>query len=102
MISQLSAYGVLWILFSLLVYAVAREGGWRGSVIVHVAIALLIVALDLRWIANNGLRPPENPLGITIAITLRVLMVNAVLLPLSLIAILLRRHGSRPVATRGL
>jgi integral membrane sensor domain MASE1 len=98
MILQLSAYGVLWIVLPLIVFAAARDGGWRGAVIAHVSIAFLIVALDLRWIAGNGLQPTGNGLGTTIAITLRVLLINAVLLPLSVIALGLRHRGLRRVA----
>jgi integral membrane sensor domain MASE1 len=98
MILQLSAYGLLWIVFPLIVFAAAREGGWRGAVVVHVSIALLIVALDLYWIANHGLQPQQAPLGAAIAISLRALLINVALLPLSIIAIALRHRGSHRVA----
>jgi hypothetical protein len=98
MILQLSAYGILWIVFPLVVFAAAREGGWRGAAIAHVSIALLIVALDLHWISTHGLEPQQAPLGATIAVTLRALLANALLLPLSIIAIALRHRRSRRVA----
>jgi hypothetical protein len=98
MISQLAAYGALWIVFPVVVFAAARWGGWRGTVVAHVAIAVLIVALDLRWIANNGLHAPETRLGTAIAIGLRATLINAILLPLSVIALKTRRHDPGPVA----
>ena len=98
MILQLSAYGLLWVVLPLIVFAVAREGGWRGALIVHALIAVLIVALDLHWVATHGLKPSETPLGIAIAMGLRALLVNVFLLPVGAIALALRyRHLRRAV-----
>jgi hypothetical protein len=98
MISQLSMYGVLWIVLPLVVFAAAREGGWHGAVVAHLSIALLVIALHVRWIANHGLNPGTNWLGATLAITLQLLLINSVLLPLSLIALGLRHRNSGGVA----
>ena len=98
MILQLSAYGVLWIVLPLIVFAAAREGGWPGALVAHVAIALVIVLLDVRWVASHGLNPPDNWLGGSIAIMLRAVLINVLLFPLSVIALWLRHRAARPVA----
>jgi hypothetical protein len=98
MISQLAAYGALWIVFPVAVITTARWGGWRGAVVAHVLIAALIVALDLLWIANNGLHSSETRMGVAIAIALRASLINVILLPLSVVALKTRRLGPRSVA----
>ena len=98
MLLQLSAYGILWIIFPLVVFAAAREAGWRGAVFIHASITLLIVSLDLRWLAIHGIEPPQSYLGLSIAVALNALLVNIVLFPLSLIALALRHRRSRGAA----
>jgi hypothetical protein len=96
MISQLAAYGVLWIAFPLLAFSAARWGGLRSAIAAHVVVALTIVALDLHWIMNHGLQPAQSGIGLTLAIAVRVCLINVILLPLSLVGIKMRRVGRRP------
>jgi hypothetical protein len=51
----------------------------------------------LHWIGTHGLQPPQAFLGAAIAIALRAVLINVVLFPLSVIAIVLRHRGSRRV-----
>src|SRR5688500_1702723 len=98
MIFQFAAYGVLWIILPVVAFGAARWRGWPGAVVAHAMIAALIVALDLHWVVNNGLQSPETRLGTAIAIALRASVINAMLIPISVVALMLRRNGPRAVA----
>jgi hypothetical protein len=98
MISQLAAYGALWIAFPLLVFSAARWGGLRGAIAGHLLVALLVVALDVRWVMRVGLQPTESHLGIAIAILVRACVINAILLPVSIVVLRRRATSQRPVA----
>jgi hypothetical protein len=98
MISQLAAYGPLWLVFPLLVFASARWGGLRGAIGAHLLIGLVIMALEVLWIVNHGLQSPETRVGVAIAIVLRACLSNVILLPVSVVGLLMRGVGPRPVA----
>ena len=97
MMTQLSAYGIGWIAFVAVVFCAARWGGRRGAVAAHVLVTLFVAALDVRWTVNTGLQPTQSVLGITIAIALRLTLINLVLLPVTVIGLYTRSAGSRPV-----
>jgi hypothetical protein len=95
MLFQLLAYGVLWVVAPLAVFCAAFWRGSRRAMLAHLTVAILIILLDMRWIMSTGLQPAQTAVGLAIAISIRVFLANLVLLPVSVIALKLRRADAR-------
>ena len=91
MLYQLLAYGMLWVISPLAVFCAAFWRGCRGAILAHVTVAILIIVLDVRWIMSTGLQPAQTAVGLAIAISIRVFLANLILLPVSVIALKIRR-----------
>lgn len=95
---QLLSYGALsWLVFLLVAYCVARYGRWWLIPVGHLAIALLIVFLDIAWIQSEMSKPdwnglPDMDIGFSLGVLFRILLVNTVLLPITGLGLWYRRR----------
>ena len=96
---QLLSYSIpTWVLFIVVPYCAARYGGLPMVPIGHLVITALIVFLDVRWIQSEMHKPgwngtPDMDFIFYIGVALRILLINAVLLPMTGFG-LWRRHRS--------
>ena len=102
LIYQLLSYGFWWFAFIAIACLAAKNA--RGWVLPlgHLVVAMIILSLDVAWIRREMAQPgwsPENgpDMDILFAIGMiaRILLVNLVLLPLSII-VLSRSKKPRP------
>lgn len=101
LILQLLVYRWWWLLFAAVAWLAARFGRLAGMIAGQFAIAILICALDLRWLHAEMDRPgwngiPDQDLVFMIGVCLRAFLINAALLPVSILA--LRRARLRSFA----
>jgi hypothetical protein len=95
--SQLISYGVLpWGLFVAIAFGAAYLLRVPGIFLGHVFVAIAVVVFDLQWIQFEMRKPgwdgqPDQDFVFMIGVMLRILLINTVLLPASLIALRLRR-----------
>lgn len=96
---ELISYGVWpWVLFVAIAFAAAYGLRAPGIFLGHVLVALVVVFLDVRWIQSEMHNPgwdghPDLDSVFMIGVLLRILLINGVLLPVSLIGLRLRRFG---------
>ena len=98
-ISELASYGVWpWLRFIAVAFAAAYLLRAPGVFLGHVLIAIAVVALDVQWIQSEMRKPgwdpnvgPDQDFVFMFAMVLRILLINTVLLPVSLLALRLRR-----------
>lgn len=97
--SQLISYGVwTWVLFVAIAFAAAYLLRLPGIFLGHVLVAIAVVVFDLQWIESEMRKPgwdgqPDQDFVFMIGVVLRILLINTVLLPVSLLALRLRRSG---------
>jgi hypothetical protein len=95
--SQLISYGVLpWVLFLAITFAAAYLLRVPGIFLGHLLVAIAIVVFDVQWIQSEMHKPgwdgqPDQDFVFMIGVLLRILLINTVLLPVSLIVLRLRR-----------
>jgi hypothetical protein len=97
--SQLSSYGVWqWVLILALTAAAAYLLRVPGIFLGHVLVATAIAVLDVQWIQSEMRKPgwdpnvgPDQDFAFVIGVVLRIVLINAALLPVSLLALRLRR-----------
>jgi len=104
-ISQLATYGVVWwLIFTAVAFIVACLGRFWGIIAGHVLIVIVVVGLDLQWIQAEIHRPgwngqPDQDFVFIVGVFLRVLFVNTLLLPISVLGWLSRRMLTAQSAT---
>ena len=90
--SQLLSYGFWWLVFIAVAYLAAKSG--RGWVVPlgHLATATIIFFLDVAWIRSEMAQPGWSPDSgpdmdgvFAIGMLARILLINSVLLPFSMI-----------------
>jgi hypothetical protein len=97
---QLISYGPWpWLLFITVAFGAAYLLRGPGVFLGHLLIAAAIVVLDLQWIQAEMHQPgwtgqPDQDVVFIIGMLLRILLINTTLLPVSILALRLRR--SRP------
>jgi hypothetical protein len=100
--SQLISYGVWpWVMFVTIACAAAYFFRKPGIFLGHVLVAIAVVVFDVQWIQSEMRKPgwdgqPDQDFVFMFGVVLRILLVNTVLLPVSLIALRLRRDPSEP------
>ena len=99
---QLLSYGFWWLAFLAIAYLAAKSGRWWVIPIGHLATAAIILYLDVAWIRKEMSQPgwsPENgpDMDIIFAIGMlaRILLINSVLLPFSVIV--LKKNKKKPI-----
>jgi len=90
-LSQLVSYGFFTLLAVVVcAYVFARKGGWPAVILGHLGIAALIIVLDIRWIQEEMSRSdwngsPDMDIIFSFGVFLRILLINTLLLPISLL-----------------
>jgi len=104
-LSQLISYGVWpWVLFVVVALTAAYLLRVPGIFLGHLLIAIAVVVLDVRWIQSEMRKPgwdpnagPDQDFVFMAGVVLRILLINTFLLPVSVLAVRLRRsrwlHG---------
>jgi hypothetical protein len=97
--SQLISYGVWpWVLFVATTLGAAYLVRVPGIFLGHVLVATAVVVFDVQWIQSEMRKPgwngqPDQDFVFMIGVVLRILLINTVLLPVSFLALRLRRSG---------
>lgn len=101
-LSQLLSYGVRpWLLFLIIASVAAYLLRAPGVFLGHLIVGGAVVILDVRWIQSETNEPgwdglPDQDFVFIIGVVARILLVNITLLPISLVALRLRkRRGAR-------
>jgi hypothetical protein len=95
--AQLASYGVLpWVMLIAIALCAAYLFRVPGIFIGHVLIAIAVVVLDVQWIQAEMAKPgwngqPDQDFVFMIGVVVRILLINSVLLPVSILALRLRR-----------
>lgn len=94
---ELTSYGVLpWVVFLAIAVATAYLFRVPGVFLGHVLIAIAVVVLDVQWIQSEMRAPgwdgqPDQDIVFLAGVLMRILLINTVLIPMSLITLRLRR-----------
>jgi len=105
--SQLISYGVWpWVVFVAIAFAGAYFGGVAGVVLGHVVVAVVVVVLDVQWVQSEMRRPGwdgqvDQDIVFMIGVVGRILLINTVLLPVSILALRLGRSHGRTLERGG-
>ncbi len=97
-LSQLSSYGVLpWLGFVAIAFGCARYGGWLGVIAGHFLVAVLVSILDVQWVQEQMRAPgwdglPDMDFVFYFGLIVRIVLINSVLLPVSVLAVRFRAH----------
>jgi hypothetical protein len=83
-------------LFLFISIATAWTGRGTGIIVGHFLVAVAVAFLDLRWIQSEMHQPgwngqPDQDFVFMIGVLLRIVLVNTVLLPVSLLGLRLAR-----------
>jgi hypothetical protein len=95
--SQLISYGPWpWALFIAIALTAPRLLRTPGIFLGHLLVAILIATLDFHWIQSEMKKPdwntqPDQDVVFIVGVLLRILLINTTLLPVSLLALRLRR-----------
>jgi hypothetical protein len=105
-LESLAQYGVLrWIVFVSITFGTVRYAGWLGMFVAHCVVALIIAQHDIRWIETAMKAPgwdgaPDMDLVFWIGVAIRIVLVNSLLLPVTLISYHYRARDDTDVATQ--
>ncbi len=95
-ISQLASYGEwAWALFIAVAFVAACFVRVRGILLGHLLVAIAVATLDVRWVRTEMGKPgwdgqPDQDIVFAIGVLLRVVLINGVLLPVSMVGLWLR------------
>ncbi len=105
---QLLSYSrLVWLLFMAITAVASFVGRGWGIIIGHIAIATLVIWLDLRWVQSEIARPdwdgaPDQDIVFIIGVLIRVVLINALLLPVAVafrwLSVRRRSIATQPVA----
>ncbi|MEM6692460.1 MAG: hypothetical protein AAF664_23720 [Planctomycetota bacterium] len=88
---QLLSYSLLvWLLFVAITAIASFVGRGWGIIFVHIAIALVVMWLDAQWAQSEIAKPdwdgaPDQGIVFIIGVLIRVVFINAALLPIAFI-----------------
>lgn len=95
LVLQLASYGLFLGVFVLIAYYAAFRWGLGGMLAGHVVIAALITFLDVTWVQIamnvedwNG--APDMDLVFMVGLLIRIVLTNALLLPVTFVALWIR------------
>jgi hypothetical protein len=94
--SQLASYSEwAWAMFIVVAFVAACFVRVRGILLGHLLVAIAVVTLDVRWVRTEMGKPgwdgqPDQDIVFAIGVLLRVVLINGVLLPVSLVGLWLR------------
>jgi hypothetical protein len=106
--SQLTSYGVWpWVLFVAIALVAALLLRVPGIFLGHVLVAVAVVIFDVQWIQSEMRKPgwdgqPDQDFVFMMGVAVRIVLINTTLLPVSVLALRLRRslhragRGSEP------
>jgi hypothetical protein len=95
--SQIASYGVLpWLAFVAITAAAAYLLRTPGVLLAHLLVAAAVVCLDVQWVQSEMRKPgwngePDADFVFHLGVAARVVLVNTVLWPVSVLALRLRR-----------
>ena len=95
---QLFSYSLItWVTFVAIAFCFARYAGLLGVFIGHIAIAVIIYILDVRWVTAAMRAPdwdgtPDLDMIFFFGFIIRVLLINSVLLAITYWAFRIRRR----------
>ena len=84
---QLHSYSLfVWMIFLAITTIASFVGRGRGIIVGHIIIAILVMWLDVQWIQSEMAKPdwdgvPDQDIVFTIGVLIRVVLINAILLP---------------------
>lgn len=96
LLSQLASYSpIVWLAFVAIAFGAGRFLGWGSVIFGHFLVAGLVTFLDVQWIQEEMRRPgwdglPDMDFVFYIGLLIRIVLINTVLLPLSIIAVRMR------------
>ncbi|MDB5340925.1 MAG: hypothetical protein JWN70_6544 [Planctomycetaceae bacterium] len=88
---SLPTYGIMWwLIFAAVAFCTARYGFWWSVPVGHIVTAVIIYVLDVMWAQAVMQKPDSNWDGdldmlFACGILVRVLMVNTLLLPITVL-----------------
>src|SRR5512133_2312878 len=100
-LSQIASYGVLpWLAFVSVAALTAYLLRTPGVLLGHLLVAGAVVYLDVQWIQAEMAKPgwngqPDQDFVFLLGVVARIVLVNTVLLPVSVLALRLRRRTPR-------
>src|SRR5688500_9557363 len=94
---EMHSYGAAWLGFVAVAFLAARFAGLPGVLLGHLLVALAVAALDFLWVQTEMLKPgydgqPDRDFVFVIGVLVRVVLVNTLLLPISVLALRTRRR----------
>ena len=96
-LSEIAWYGLWWLPFVAIAFVSARYFGRRGIIFGAIALAILIYILDGMWITADMKEHPEYgrdaDFVFLFGVSIRIILFNIVLLPVTLIGMKLRARG---------
>jgi hypothetical protein len=100
LISQLFTYGVgFWLAAGCIAFIASRIGQIPGMILGHIIIAMVVFSLDVDWVQAEMHRPgwdglPDMDGVFMIGAVFRIILINTALLPVSMLAMKLRRRAA--------
>ena len=100
-LSELASYGLWpWVLFLAIATSTAYLLRLPGVLLGHLLVAGAVVYLDVQWIQAEMAKPgwngqPDQDFVFLLGVVARIVLVNTVLLPVSVLALRLRRRPPR-------
>ena len=105
-LSQLLSYSLgMWLAFIFMAWITARMLGLPGIFLGHIMIAIAVACLDVQWIQSEMRKPewnglPDQDFVFMIGVIVRIVLINTVLLPVSILAMRQRRRSGRNALRR--
>jgi hypothetical protein len=99
---QILAYGVAtWLCFFIIAFSAARFVGWLGIPAGCFIVAVILYVLDVRWVSARMSAPgwdgaPDMDMIFMAGVFVRVVLINAVLLPVTAFGLWLRHRSRHP------
>jgi hypothetical protein len=100
LVSQPLSYGFGLVCFATIAFCAARFWGMAGMFAGHIALAVIVAVLDVRWVQSAMRAPdwdgtPDMDIVFTIGLSIRIVLINTILLPVTFIALRMRSRSRK-------